>query len=124
MASKIKKGDNVFILTGKDKGKTGKVLKVIKNSTIQDKVIVEGVNIVKKQNSSANLKYLLFIIITYQSVLFSLSTITSSTTIMHVCSWGLLFGCSRGFGSGSYRNGTISQKSISQCEQLSMSALL
>ena len=48
MASKIKKGDNVFILSGKDKGKTGKVLKVIKNLTLQDKAIVEGVNIVKK----------------------------------------------------------------------------
>tara|TARA_X000001036_G_C20635866_1_gene789059 strand:- start:454 stop:777 length:324 start_codon:yes stop_codon:yes gene_type:complete len=53
MASKIKKGDNVFILTGKDKGKTGKVLKVIKNSTIQDKVIVEGVNIVKKHTKQS-----------------------------------------------------------------------
>ena len=53
MASKIKKGDSVFILTGKDKGKTGKVLKVIKNSIIQDKVIVEGVNIVKKHTKQS-----------------------------------------------------------------------
>ena len=53
MASKIKKGDNVFILSGKDKGKTGKVLKVIKNMTLQDKAIVEGVNIVKKHTKQS-----------------------------------------------------------------------
>lgn len=53
MASKIKKGDNVFILSGKDKGKTGKVLKVIKNLTLQDKAIVEGVNIVKKHTKQS-----------------------------------------------------------------------
>jgi large subunit ribosomal protein L24 len=37
----IKKGDKVKILTGKDRGKTGKVLKVVKES---GKVSVEGVN--------------------------------------------------------------------------------
>ena len=37
----IKKGDKVKILTGKDRGKTGKVLKVAKES---GKVSVEGVN--------------------------------------------------------------------------------
>lgn len=41
----IKKGDKVLILKGRDKGKSGKVLKV---STIQGKIIVEGLNIVKK----------------------------------------------------------------------------
>lgn len=41
----IKKGDKVLILKGRDKGKAGKVLKV---STIQGKIIVEGLNIVKK----------------------------------------------------------------------------
>ena len=29
MAAKIKKGDNVVVLTGKDKGRTGQVLKVL-----------------------------------------------------------------------------------------------
>ena len=44
MASKFKKDDLVIITTGKDKGKTGKILKVIvKNKT----VIVEGLNIGK-----------------------------------------------------------------------------
>ncbi len=42
---KIKTGDEVIILTGKDKGKKGKVIQIIKN---KDRVVVEGVNIVKK----------------------------------------------------------------------------
>ncbi len=41
---KIKKGDDVIVLSGKDKGRTGQVLSVLKNS----KVIVENINIVKK----------------------------------------------------------------------------
>jgi large subunit ribosomal protein L24 len=42
---KIKKGDEVIMLNGKDKGKKGKVLKIIKKS---NRVIVEGLNLVKK----------------------------------------------------------------------------
>jgi large subunit ribosomal protein L24 len=44
MASKVhvKTGDTVYILSGKDKGKKGKVLKVIPDDM---KVIVEGINI-------------------------------------------------------------------------------
>jgi len=42
---KIKKGDMVKIITGKDKGKTGKVAKVIPS---EEKIIVEGMNIKKK----------------------------------------------------------------------------
>lgn len=42
---KIKQGDKVVVIAGKDKGKEGKVIKTLKNSS---KVIVEGVNIVKK----------------------------------------------------------------------------
>lgn len=41
----IKKGDSVKVLTGKDKGETGSVLKVLKAT---NKVLVQGVNIVKK----------------------------------------------------------------------------
>ena len=47
MSMKIKKGDLVSILCGKDKGKTGKVLKVIPRV---NKVQVEGINMVKKHN--------------------------------------------------------------------------
>ena len=42
---KIKKGDMVKIMAGKDKGKTGKVAKVVPS---EGKIIVEGINIKKK----------------------------------------------------------------------------
>lgn len=41
----VKTGDTVCIISGKDKGKTGKVLKVFPN---KGKVVVEGLNIVTK----------------------------------------------------------------------------
>lgn len=41
----VKTGDNVMIISGKDKGKTGKVLEV---SPKERKVIIEGLNIVTK----------------------------------------------------------------------------
>ena len=40
---KIRKGDNVVVITGRDKGKTGTVLRVL-----EGKVVVEGINRVKK----------------------------------------------------------------------------
>ena len=45
MAAKIRRDDEVIILTGKDKGKRGKVTQVLVQS---GKVIVEGINLVKK----------------------------------------------------------------------------
>lgn len=42
---KIKKGDEVVIISGKDKGKRGKVQRIIAAS---EKVVVEGVNLIKK----------------------------------------------------------------------------
>ena len=42
---KIKKNDTVNVLTGEDKGKTGKVLKVLKD---EQRAIVEGINMVNK----------------------------------------------------------------------------
>ena len=45
MASKIKSGDTVQVITGKDKGKQGKVLRIF---TSDDKVLVEGVNRITK----------------------------------------------------------------------------
>ncbi|KKQ20325.1 MAG: 50S ribosomal protein L24 [Candidatus Nomurabacteria bacterium GW2011_GWA1_37_20] len=41
----IKKGDNVIIITGKDKGKKGKIINVLVR---ENKVIVEGANMMKK----------------------------------------------------------------------------
>lgn len=40
----LKKGDKVIVLTGKDKGKSGSVLKVLNK---ENRVIVDGVNIAK-----------------------------------------------------------------------------
>jgi large subunit ribosomal protein L24 len=47
---KIKKGDSVKVITGKDKGKEGKVIAVT-----EGKVLVEGVNMISK-HSKANQK--------------------------------------------------------------------
>ncbi len=46
---KIRKNDNVMAISGKDRGKTGKVLKVFPTG---DVVVVEGVNIRKKHSRS------------------------------------------------------------------------
>ena len=45
MAAKIKKGDKVVVLTGRDKGKTGEVLKIV---VAENRAVVAGVNLVKK----------------------------------------------------------------------------
>lgn len=42
---RIKKGDNVLVLAGKDRNKTGKIIKI---NTKDKKAVVEGINIVKK----------------------------------------------------------------------------
>lgn len=42
---KVKKGDNVMVITGKDKGKKGKIVRVLVS---ENKVIVEGLNMMKK----------------------------------------------------------------------------
>ena len=56
---KIKKDDTVIVLAGKDKGKTGKVLKAMPK---EGKVIVEGVNVQTKhqkqtQKAAAEIKH-------------------------------------------------------------------
>ena len=42
---KVKVGDQVKIIAGKDKGKEGKIIKTLRK---EDRVVVEGINIVKK----------------------------------------------------------------------------
>lgn len=42
--NKIKKNDNVVILTGKDRGRSGKVIKIVG----ADRALVEGINMLKK----------------------------------------------------------------------------
>ncbi len=44
MAAKIRRNDEVIVLTGKDKGKRGKVKRVLPTG----KIIIEGINLVKK----------------------------------------------------------------------------
>ena len=45
MAAKIKKGDRVILLTGRDKGRTGQVTKVLPK---EDRVFVSGLNLVQR----------------------------------------------------------------------------
>ena len=45
MAAKIKKGDKVVVLAGRDKGNEGEVLRVVPKD---DRVVVSGVNIIKR----------------------------------------------------------------------------
>ena len=42
---KLKKGDNVIVMTGKDKGKKGKIAAVL---VAKNKVVIEGINMMKK----------------------------------------------------------------------------
>ena len=51
MAAKIKKGDRVVVITGRDKGKTGEVIQVMPK---ENRALVRGVNLVKRhQRQSA-----------------------------------------------------------------------
>ncbi len=45
MAAKIRKGDRVVVLTGKDKGRTGEVLRVLPKD---ERVLVQGINVVQR----------------------------------------------------------------------------
>jgi large subunit ribosomal protein L24 len=45
MAAKIKKGDKVVVLTGRERGKSGEVIKVMPK---EDRALVRGVNMVKR----------------------------------------------------------------------------
>ena len=47
---KIKKGDNVIVVTGKDKGKTGEVMSIMRDA---NRVLVRGVNIVKRHTKQS-----------------------------------------------------------------------
>jgi large subunit ribosomal protein L24 len=51
MSAKIKKGDKVVILTGKDKGKTGNVLQVMPTET---RATVQGLNLVRRHTKQSS----------------------------------------------------------------------
>jgi large subunit ribosomal protein L24 len=52
MAAKIKKGDRVQVLTGRDKGKRGEVIAVMPK---EDRALVQGVNMVKRHQKPQGL---------------------------------------------------------------------
>ena len=52
MAAKIRKGDRVVVLTGKDKGRQGSVLKVLPK---ESRVVVEGLNMVQRHTRPTQL---------------------------------------------------------------------
>ena len=57
-ATPIRKNDNVLVITGKDRGKRGRVLKIVPGPT-KNRLIVEGVNMIKrhtKPNPGKNVK--------------------------------------------------------------------
>ena len=45
MAARVRTGDTVVVISGKDKGKTGKVKRILVD---EDRVVVEGINLVKR----------------------------------------------------------------------------
>lgn len=45
MAARIRKGDTVVVISGKDKGKTGKVKRVLEE---EGRVLIEGINLIKR----------------------------------------------------------------------------
>ena len=47
----VKKGDSVIVISGNDKGKTGKILKVLVKD---NRVVVEGVNVVSRHTKPSN----------------------------------------------------------------------
>lgn len=50
---KIRKGDTVKVITGKDKGKTGTVEQVLRDA---DQVVVEGLNVVKRHTKNRRVR--------------------------------------------------------------------
>ena len=46
---KIKRGDKVTVITGRDKGKTGEVVRVLRD---RDRVVVQGVNMMTKHHQT------------------------------------------------------------------------
>ncbi len=56
LATPIRKNDNVLVISGKDRGKRGRVLRVVPED---NRLIVEGVNMIKrhtKPNPGKNIK--------------------------------------------------------------------
>lgn len=52
MAAKLKKGDEVIVIAGKDKGKSGEIIKVF---PAKDRVVVSGINKVKRHSKPSHM---------------------------------------------------------------------
>lgn len=52
MAAKLKKGDKVIVTTGRDRGKSGEIIKVFPT---RDRVLVSGINKVKRHNKPSHM---------------------------------------------------------------------
>ncbi len=50
MAAKIRKGDKVVVLTGRDKGRSGEVIEI---QTARDRALVRGINMVKRHQKQS-----------------------------------------------------------------------
>ena len=50
MAARLKKGDKVVVITGRDKGRTGEIIEVRRG---EDRALVRGVNIVKRHQAQS-----------------------------------------------------------------------
>ena len=48
LATSLRKNDNVLVITGKDRGRKGRVLKVLPGKNGKIRLIVEGVNMIKR----------------------------------------------------------------------------
>ena len=75
MSMTVKKGDNVLVITGKDKGKTGKVLEVFPKD---NRVLVDGVNIVTKHKKARTQQE--------QSAIIKKTAPIDASNVMFVCS--------------------------------------
>ncbi len=53
MGNKIRKGDSVEIMTGRDKGKRGKILRILLSAE-KSRVLVENLNLIKKHMKPSN----------------------------------------------------------------------
>ena len=59
LGTPLRKNDNVLVITGKDRGKKGRILKVVPSKNGKVRLIVEGVNLIKrhtKPNPGKNIK--------------------------------------------------------------------
>ncbi len=70
----VKKGDTVYVLSGKDRGKTGKVLRVIPS---ENRVVVEGVNLVSRHKKATTP--------TSQSGIIEFEAPIHASNVMYVC---------------------------------------